>query len=171
MKRAIGRNIIFLFAILFMAACTVCHEEVRDFWPGTQNLRYEYCTDNMGLPHGISTDWYANGNVRASINYSHGILDGEFFMYHENGTVYVRAMYEVGALMEVFEYKTSDGTPLQINIHGGSGEYLEYDDKGSPLGKCRVKNGYFDGDYLILVRGEEKLLQRYKASDKAGIYW
>lgn len=68
---------------------------------------------DQGLPHGLSMSWHPSGGISDSFSYQHGILDGVYVSYHQNGIKAARGVYSKGSLIDSMQIWDSLGQAVR----------------------------------------------------------
>lgn len=132
--------------IAFYPADSTADKEFRDFYM-TGRLRREGCflqidtlDDNRTKFDKANKSYYPNGHIREKMNYSNGLLEGEYKQYDETGKLRLEAFYLSGNLSGLHKTYQEDGSCRIIEYDSGQpihDWYLLADQQGNML-KFRI---------------------------------
>lgn len=140
---------------------------------------YQY--DSTGLLHGQIQRFDTIGCLQEVIHYNHGIKDGPYKSYHQNGNIKKVAFYKDGMLDgKAFEYSEKDQTLLTEEVYRDgektveapfnrktednkkTGVWRTYYDNGSVKTEANYKDGVLNGVYKeYKPNGELRLITKY----------
>ncbi len=104
--------------------------------------------------HGLRILYYDHGDTMSLETYNHGIFEGAFRAWHENGQLEIEGVYEYNAMAGVWKAYYENGRLKEtVTFNGGAenGPFVEY----FPNGKLKAEGTYRDGD------NEDGLLKVY----------
>jgi len=133
---------------------------------GQKKLSSEF---KEGKHNGKTTEWYDNGTMKADGNFYDGMEDGEMLAWARNGQLLDKKIYEKGALMKSYDYrsagiKTSGGF---IQVFNGLNANYTAEIKADKVKAINTYNiGYIvDRKLLELHNAPFKLLQATTGED------
>ena len=120
--------------------------------------------------------WYSSFNkIKEIATYKDGVLEGNNFLFHENGKKYINAIYENDSLNGQYEYFNNKGALLQRKYFKSGkvdGIYKSYFGVGEKLLEFLIpyKNGEVDGEILeYYANGDVYAKSYYIAGKKSGL--
>ena len=165
------------FLIALFASCQNNGQLVESHFPNG-NLWYSFSKDSEGRLDGPSKDFYESGVLKSSLPYSHGIIHGTAINNHPNGSVFCKAEYENGRLIEVVEYFDENGGVLNKGqFQNGNGFLLVYDRSGRLINRGSIIDGYPNGIWELMADGKVVVEIKFDHgireghTDKESIYW
>lgn len=114
---------------------------VKEFYENG-DLFCEYSVNLEGQKHGRYMEFYENGSPYIIANYDKGLLNGDFYYYHQNGLIFYHLLYKKNLPWEIIEFSDVEGEKLDFgSFNNGSG----YSKKYSKGGELRFSGNYKDG--------------------------
>lgn len=113
---------------------------------------YSYATENgrflieqnfkNGRKHGISKEYFKNGQLRDSLNYKNGMPDGVLNAYNSNGDLLTRRRYKNGLLTGFSEWYEDRELIQRMNYKDNKPNGLsEHYDDGKLISKALYRDG------------------------------
>lgn len=138
------KTIIYLLPLLILFNCDLFKEPktIIQKYPNDSTKVIGRVLMPDSVKDGDWTEFYPNGEVRRSMNYDHGVLDGYYRAYEENGLDYTTGQYENGKKVGNWYTVTNDSTQKLMS---------EYDE-----------NGERHGTQLFFIDGEIKIIEEYE---------
>jgi len=121
----------------------------KEYYPDNENLMFEGQVNNRAIT-GIWKSYYKNGNIKSSVNYEDGKVNGDAYFWYDNKSKVKKAeaTFE-DDLMEDF--------------------YFEYYESGAQKAKIEYDEGIADGDAeFYYPNGKIKIEAEYKDNEKHG---
>jgi len=125
--------------------------DVRDYFiTGELQFEGQLSSENPDNPHGFTKWYYKNGNLSSTRNYKHGVLNGLYRNYFENGRIKEKARVIDNELDgEYLEYYDLTNEPVKSKGHfskgTSDGEFIEYYETGILKEKKAYKKGELNG--------------------------
>ncbi len=141
----------------------------QEYYEGGEKIKYEGLLRNGGMT-GTWKSYYESGNIKNSVNYDKGEIQGEvffyfdvagavkkaeavfeddelngvYFEYYENGTQKARIEYDDGKAYGDAEFYYPNGRlKIRAEYRKGlkHGKWVYYNEKGNPAGKAKWRKG------------------------------
>ncbi len=141
----------------------------REYYGGTETTKTEGFVHN-GIPDGVWKSYYPSGNIKNSVNYKDGKLEGEarfyydtpenikkadayfeddnlngfYYEYYKSGTQKAKIEYEDGKAYGDAEFYYPNGKlKIKAQYKKGlkNGKWIYYNEKGEPAGKAKWRKG------------------------------
>ena len=141
----------------------------REFYDGGEKLKFEGLIHNGGMT-GTWKTYYESGNIKSTVNYDNGMLEGDawfyydtsentkqaeasfendeqngnYFEYYESGTQKAKIEYNDGKAFGDAEYYYPNGKlKIKAEYKKGlkNGKWIYYDEKGKPIGRAKWRKG------------------------------
>ena len=124
----------------------------REVYPETEAIRIEgNISDNR--PNGIWRSYYPSGNLKSTVNYKDGKVDGEAFFFYDDGK-------ETKMVELTYDEDLIDGVYMEFHDNGAQKAILNYDEG--------VLNGEAEFYYKT---GRTKIKGKYKKGQKKGKWY
>lgn len=76
------------------------------------------------IPNGEAMSWFENGNINSILYYKDGMQDSTYTVYADNGQKIQFGHYNQGIRVGKWEYYSSNGSPLGIEVYDVDGTLL-----------------------------------------------
>jgi len=136
-------------------------------------LRYEGITDMNGLRQGLWKEYYQTGELRSKGKYKNSLPVGEWRFYFQDKSIEIIGDYDqkgrkVGEW--IWFYPSGDSMMVAHYEDGDlDGEYVEYDEQGTPIVKGEYVAGLEEGSW-IYRNGESVESGKYDGGKKTGLW-
>lgn len=122
-----------------------------------------YINDNGKITEildGESKTWYKNGQLSSKINYKDGLPYGVLTMWYSNGNIMLEQNFDSNGLMdgEQFFYDINGNLVKQYSMCHGTGTEFIYDSNGKLKRKNEWRNGLLDG--YVEVYNQEGAIEK-----------
>ncbi len=105
---------------------TVRKGDKEIFYKFFESFKINIISHRQGnIPNGETTSWFENGTLNSYYYYKDGIQDSIYRLYSENGVLMCQGQYKNGAKVGKWEYFSSVGQPLGVEIYDADGTILK----------------------------------------------
>lgn len=139
-------------------------KQVVEMSPDGNKTVSSYSVDRQGKLDGKSTEYFDSGRVREEAEYHHGMRHGLYVKYHENGELFLKAEFDNERLMNILEYRDSNGTAFPVGtLSNGNGTVnIYYKGTGNIVETGEVRNGLREGRWVTTMSNGDVFVETYK---------
>ncbi|HEY0482603.1 MAG TPA: hypothetical protein VGD37_34010 [Kofleriaceae bacterium] len=115
-----------------------------------------WCRDDRGVRSGPFERRFPRGQLAERGRYAAGVLDGDYALFHANGSPHLRGRYVRGLRDGAWRAWHDNGKPwLEVSYAAGRpvGTWLEYDYTGTKMFEGRYRDGRLDGEWRAFDPG------------------
>ncbi len=115
--------------------------------------KYKEGSYKHGDADGIWTWWFRDGKMKQKVSYSKGVVEGDYEIYFDNGNLWARILYKNGKAWESLEHYYRNGVPVDQNtLKDGKGKLHNYD----PYGVLITIETYEKGSVIQTIENTQR---------------